>query len=246
MAFVRKRSLASSGEHSSDRGARSGAGASTPAPLTSIPGARHLFLCDNMSMVLALSKGRGSTSNVNRTCQEVLALSLFANVHCCFRWIASEINPADRPSRALPSRPEPKDPRDDPRSAWGRDADPAEGRFDRVLEGEIDAHLIRQPGGAEAAGLCGLGDTWLDEPAPAAERQRSPGGLPDWPPERTWGLENCPAAGPGTRRTSPRIGGRRPLASRQQLLQQLWRGGAGGRRFGRRSDRRRRRGRGRG
>eukprot|EP00959_Pyramimonas_sp_CCMP1952_P079972 1671873-Pyramimonas_sp.AAC.1 len=37
-------------------------------------------------MVLALSKGRGSTSTVNRACKDVLALSSFANVHCCFRW----------------------------------------------------------------------------------------------------------------------------------------------------------------
>ncbi|CAK0847575.1 unnamed protein product, partial [Prorocentrum cordatum] len=83
----------------------------------------HLFLCDNcdnMSMVLALSKGR------------------------------------------------------DPRSARYLDAHAADALLDQALEGEIDNHLLLQPGGAEAASLCGLGGTWLDEPAAVVGRQLAP------------------------------------------------------------------------
>ena len=60
---------------------------------------RHLILTDSMSSVLALSKGRGGSGSANRICCQVGALSLACGFDLHFRWIASELNPADNPSR---------------------------------------------------------------------------------------------------------------------------------------------------
>ena len=62
-------------------------------------GKRHLILTDSMSAVLSLTKGRGGTSASNRICRQVGALSLACDFDLHFRWIASELNPADAASR---------------------------------------------------------------------------------------------------------------------------------------------------
>ena len=62
-------------------------------------GKRHLILTDSMSGVLSLTKGRGGTSASNRICRQVGALSLACDFDLHFRWIASELNPADAASR---------------------------------------------------------------------------------------------------------------------------------------------------
>ena len=62
-------------------------------------GRRHLTLCDNLGLVLSLSKGRAQSDSMNRICRKIAALSLACNISLVVRWIASERNPADEPSR---------------------------------------------------------------------------------------------------------------------------------------------------
>jgi hypothetical protein len=59
----------------------------------------HLLLCDNLALVLALGKGRGKSYELNATCRELSALSLFTGALFHVRWIPSELNPSDAPSR---------------------------------------------------------------------------------------------------------------------------------------------------
>ena len=60
---------------------------------------RHLLLSDSMSCVLALTKGRGGSSGMNRICRQIEALSLACDFQLHYRWCPSELNPADKPSR---------------------------------------------------------------------------------------------------------------------------------------------------
>ena len=46
-----------------------------------------------------MSKGRGSSKGMNRICRQACALSLSCGFQPYFRWIASELNPADAASR---------------------------------------------------------------------------------------------------------------------------------------------------
>ncbi len=62
-------------------------------------GKKHLVLSDSMSAILAISKGRSSTSSMNRVCRQVAALCFFTGMSLEGRWIPSELNPADLPSR---------------------------------------------------------------------------------------------------------------------------------------------------
>ena len=64
-----------------------------------------LFLLDNMALVLGASKGRGSAPNLNHTCREICVISLATFTILVCRWIASEDNPADEPSRSKRYRP---------------------------------------------------------------------------------------------------------------------------------------------
>ena len=68
-------------------------------------GKRLLLLLNNMALVLGASKGRGSTPNLNHTCREVCVISLATFTIPVCRWIASESNPADEPSRSKRYRP---------------------------------------------------------------------------------------------------------------------------------------------
>ena len=60
-----------------------------------------LFLFDNLSLCLALCKGRSSSPHLIQTCRLVCAHSLATGVLIRTRWIASESNPADEPSRQV-------------------------------------------------------------------------------------------------------------------------------------------------
>lgn len=62
-------------------------------------GQHHLLLVDNLALALACPKGRGSSSLANRTCQQLCALALASDSKFHVRWIPSERNCADRPSR---------------------------------------------------------------------------------------------------------------------------------------------------
>ena len=71
-----------------------------------ILGKRLLFLLDDMAFVLGASKGRGSTPNLNHTCREICVISLATFTVPVCRWIASEGNLADEPSRLKRYRPD--------------------------------------------------------------------------------------------------------------------------------------------
>ena len=62
-------------------------------------GTRLVLLCDNLSLVLGLTKGRGRKNEINQSCREICGLCLLANIKLHVRWIPSELNPADPPSR---------------------------------------------------------------------------------------------------------------------------------------------------
>ena len=61
-------------------------------------GKRHLFLVDNLALALSVEKGR-SSAGVNNILRSWCANILASSVRAYVRWIPSENNPADRPSR---------------------------------------------------------------------------------------------------------------------------------------------------
>ena len=62
-------------------------------------GKRYVFLCDNMSVVLAFEKGRCSDPSLLSLCRRLAALSLACRLTFRLRWIPSEGNPSDKASR---------------------------------------------------------------------------------------------------------------------------------------------------
>ena len=62
-------------------------------------GARILMLTDSMSCAMALSKGRSSKRGLCRISRIIAAHVLSTGSQLALRWIASELNPADAPSR---------------------------------------------------------------------------------------------------------------------------------------------------
>ena len=69
-------------------------------------GKRHLVLSDSISAICALDRGCGKAFRMRRVSQQVCALTLATNTAFCYRWLPSEWNPADGPSRGsyFPSR----------------------------------------------------------------------------------------------------------------------------------------------
>lgn len=59
-----------------------------------------MVLSDSMSAVLAISKGGSSARALNRVCRQLAAILLATNMFVSLRWLPSELNPADLPSRA--------------------------------------------------------------------------------------------------------------------------------------------------
>ncbi|CAK0909111.1 unnamed protein product, partial [Prorocentrum cordatum] len=123
-------------------------------------GRRLLLLCDNMGLVLASGKGRSSVPSLNLVLRRLAAISIFANIDITVRWIPSELNPADAPSRLPAARAQ--DARLDLRSFGGRPApEPDDGSLWRAAAEALAAEgrpRRRDPG------LAGLGDA----AAPAA------------------------------------------------------------------------------
>ena len=62
---------------------------------------RHLILSDSISAVCALEKGRGRAHKMRRVTQQIGALTLASNTMFSYRWIPSEWNVSDGPSRGL-------------------------------------------------------------------------------------------------------------------------------------------------
>eukprot|EP00959_Pyramimonas_sp_CCMP1952_P027109 569435-Pyramimonas_sp.AAC.1 len=70
-------------------------------------GRRLLFIVDAMSVALMMSKGRSSVKGMNRVRRQRGANCLASGVSASVRWVTSEDNPADEPSRLFqPPRPE--------------------------------------------------------------------------------------------------------------------------------------------
>ena len=72
-------------------------------------GRRHLVLTDSMTAACAFSRGRAHTWELRRVCQQFGALTMATSCHVHLRWVPSEWNPADSPSRggwapSIPSR----------------------------------------------------------------------------------------------------------------------------------------------
>ena len=63
---------------------------------------KHLVLTDSMSAILAFSKGRSSSGAMNRVCRQLSALLFATGMRFAVRWVPSELNPADAPSRGKP------------------------------------------------------------------------------------------------------------------------------------------------
>jgi len=61
---------------------------------------RHLFLVGNLPLALAIGKGRARSPYLLPICRQACALSLISGSQFLVRWIASEQNPADAPSRS--------------------------------------------------------------------------------------------------------------------------------------------------
>ena len=64
-------------------------------------GQRLLFLSDNLPLTLSASKGRGKSSFLTKPLRQLCAFALATGSKLHVRWIPSEWNVADRPSRAL-------------------------------------------------------------------------------------------------------------------------------------------------
>lgn len=64
-------------------------------------GKKHLVLVDNFSLSMAMCKGRACSFGLLRTTQKIAALSLACDFSIHTRWISSERNVADGPSRGV-------------------------------------------------------------------------------------------------------------------------------------------------
>ncbi|CAK0831351.1 unnamed protein product [Prorocentrum cordatum] len=176
-------------------------------------GKRILFLTDGLSEVLALEKGRSSSVALMRVCRQWAATVFAADLYPRVRWIRSELNVADEPSRRYqpkpfglkpgcfrppPGLPEPDD--DRPPAATRRCPDPV----GPVGCGPGD----RQPG--EAGRGCGA----ATRPGRAADPVASGGAVTGWR-----ATAPTPWAGPGkgsgeTSQASARRAGREGEARR--------------------------------
>ena len=66
---------------------------------------RRLFLGDNMSVTLAFERCRAQNFDMLKLVRKKCALVMARNLSVAWRWIASETNPADAPSRLAPLQP---------------------------------------------------------------------------------------------------------------------------------------------
>ena len=68
---------------------------------------RHLHLGDNLGMTLCLDRGRAKNKQLLFQCRRVAAFSIACDIEVHHRWIPSEFNAADKPSRRFESNEEP-------------------------------------------------------------------------------------------------------------------------------------------
>ncbi|CAK0877769.1 unnamed protein product [Prorocentrum cordatum] len=128
-------------------------------------GKRILFLCDNMGLVCAMEKGRSSAGGVLRVARQWGAWCLAGAVQASVRWIPSERNVADAPSR-----------RHIPLGVWidNGAADSAEGIEQWAIR---DAGRSSQQADCRSAGL-ELAELAVREPAIGGRRLRADAARP--------------------------------------------------------------------
>lgn len=145
-------------------------------------GRRVLLLVDNPALALAFTKGRARSRHLRRPLQQVCAWSLGSGSRFVVRWIPSEVNPADGPSRGsvgfwyhqLPAAAQPS------AATWAEVVRQCEARLRRHDGGGV---VSAPPSGNEAPAPCGdhpaaLGQTRPSRCATAAKpRPGSAGGL---------------------------------------------------------------------
>ena len=133
-------------------------------------GKRHLLIGDSMTAILAFQKGRASHHGLLRMRRRLCGLSIASNSQVCWRWLASELNPADGPSRG--------------RAGTGHGA--AEGSREPVAKTSWRPVAGYEGPGFDRAGAAG--EEQRDTPAahwwPAAA---GAGGVPFRPPSRARG-----------------------------------------------------------
>ena len=64
-------------------------------------GRRHLFLVDNLALCFSVAKGRAHSYDMLRVIQKISAISLACQLTIRTRWVRSEVNVADGPSRGF-------------------------------------------------------------------------------------------------------------------------------------------------
>ena len=64
-------------------------------------GKRILILLDNLPAVLGITKGRASSAHLRGPLQQICAIALATGSRIFARWIPSELNPSDPPSRGV-------------------------------------------------------------------------------------------------------------------------------------------------
>ena len=66
---------------------------------------RPLLFGDNLSVILAFTKGRSSVFPLSEYCRRIMCVSVAMGSSLCFRWIPSEFNEADWLSRVYQAVP---------------------------------------------------------------------------------------------------------------------------------------------
>ena len=107
-------------------------------------GRKHLVLTDSMTAACALGRGRAHTFGLRRVCEQVGALSLCSGCSFHLRWIPSEYNPSDSPSRGgwVPSSP-----KQVPARRHGDIPRPREGRLAADEQATKDGEQTKGSGG---------------------------------------------------------------------------------------------------
>lgn len=134
-------------------------------------GKRILFLADNLPLTLSVCKGRAKSSFLTRPLRKICALALATGSRIHVRWIPSEWNVADQPSRALnqwSSRG---------LKSWFSDDCSSGSRFERARRKfgsppRFEGHTDKEPGAGQGEDLeeAGSGETgcnsspWHDIP----------------------------------------------------------------------------------
>ncbi|CAK0842468.1 unnamed protein product, partial [Prorocentrum cordatum] len=136
---------------------------------------RHLILVDNLGLALAVGKGRSPSITLNRVSLQLRAISIVTDTALILRWIPSEWNPADKPSRLRLRHT--LDARADPRHAAYLGGPPASSSGLQAPGRDVDALVRRRhcrgatasgtgPGDPSGPGAAGLGDALHDDPCP--------------------------------------------------------------------------------